>query len=756
MAGARDCVNQSVKFGKYTLLERINVGGMAEVYKAKSYGVEGFEKMVAIKRILPTIAVDEDFIAMFIDEAKISVQLNHANIAQIFDLGKIEESFFIALEFVHGKDLRTIWDRHKSRGLRIPIPMATYIITRVCEGLDYAHRRKDAAGQDLHIVHRDVSPPNILLSYEGEVKIIDFGIAKAANRASKTQAGILKGKFGYMSPEQVRGRNLDRRSDVFSLGIVLYELLTGERLFSADSDFSVLEKVRNVSILPPSTFNRNIPPPLEKIVLRALSKDPDDRYTTAYDMQEDLQKFLIFNDTAFARKDLASYMKRAFKTDIERELAKHKRYEQMPAEIVTANLGADARPAEKTLPTQTKTEPFSLQPAATEEDSGDDMATVVCVPNQDMLQTNTAPGEPPTQSESPDGKPTVSMAAEPSLPSEPPPSDAGHQAAPSEPPANSLDFDASSSDEVTISQDSPLGRKLSTANIALAILAFLATSVFGFAVVRYLRMEGHLGGGATVLVQSTPAEAKYWLDGQPVDKRMDQVKPGIHLLEAKAANYQDYQEEFRLDPGEEKKLSFGMKFIPASLEILCTPANAKVFMNGKLVGDTSPIKLEDILPGQDHKFSFEHEHYQTLTKTWKLSPRARRQESVTLAEKIFSLDIETKPAGARIYLDKKAHGKTPQIVPDLKATVQYQLVLKRFGYRPWTGTIFYDGSARREVRLQLERAPRRPPPVVEEESNESNESDEADPVPDPEKEAAAEKPAAKEPPPPSDDQPPSD
>ncbi|MGB9599635.1 MAG: serine/threonine protein kinase, partial [Myxococcota bacterium] len=232
---------------------------MAEVFKAKAYGVEGFEKLVAIKRILPNIAEDEEFITMFIDEAKIAVQLNHANIAQIFDLGKIEDTYFIALEYVYGKDLRAIFERLRKRGEIMPIPVACYIITQVCEGLDYAHRKKDSMGRDLNIVHRDVSPQNILVAYEGDVKVIDFGIAKAANKASKTQAGILKGKFGYMSPEQVRGLPLDRRSDIFSLGIIFYEILTGERLFVGESDFSTLEKVRNVEIMPPTAYNRNIP-----------------------------------------------------------------------------------------------------------------------------------------------------------------------------------------------------------------------------------------------------------------------------------------------------------------------------------------------------------------------------------------------------------------------------------------------------------------------------------------------------------------
>ena len=308
-------MKKPLPFGKYYLLERINVGGMAEVFKAKSFGVEGFERIVAVKRILPSIAEDQEFITMFIDEAKVAVQLTHANIAQIFDLGKVGDSYFIAMEYVHGRDMRAIFDRSRKIEQKIPIPMACYTIMKVCEGLDYAHNKKDAAGRDLNLVHRDVSPQNILISYDGEVKVIDFGIAKAACRSAKTQAGILKGKFGYMSPEQVRGLPLDRRSDIFSVGIVLYELLTLERLFQGESDFSTLEKVRNVEIMPPSTYNKDIPEELEQIVLKALSKEVEDRYQTAMDLHDDLQSFMYTSGNFFARKDLAVYVKKAFPED---------------------------------------------------------------------------------------------------------------------------------------------------------------------------------------------------------------------------------------------------------------------------------------------------------------------------------------------------------------------------------------------------------------------------------------------------------
>ena len=331
-------MKKPIPFGKYLLLERVNVGGMAEVFKAKAFGVEGFERLVAVKRILPSIAEDQEFITMFIDEAKISVQLTHANIAQIFDLGKVGDSYFIAMEYVYGKDLRAIFDRARKRGETVPVPMACYLAMKLCEGLDYAHNKKDASGRELNLVHRDVSPQNILLSYDGESKLIDFGIAKAAGKAGKTQAGILKGKFGYMSPEQVRGLPLDRRSDIFAVGICLYELLTGERLFVGESDFSTLEKVKNVEIMPPSTYNRRIPEELEQIVLKGLAKDVDDRYQTAMDLHDDLQSFMYTSGNFFSRKDLGAYMRKAFADEIAKESAREEEYRKMEAEA--AKLGA--------------------------------------------------------------------------------------------------------------------------------------------------------------------------------------------------------------------------------------------------------------------------------------------------------------------------------------------------------------------------------------------------------------------------------
>src|SRR5260370_9186647 len=202
---------QPTKFGKYLLLERIAVGGMAEVFVAKAFGVEGFERLLAIKKILPTMGEDAEFISMFVDEARIAVQLSHANIVQVLELGKHDESLYIAMEYISGRDVRQLLERFRKRQQPMPIPQAALIVAEVCEALDYAHRKRDARGQALGIVHRDVSPQNVLVSFEGEVKLIDFGIAKAESRLQKTQAGIPQGKFSYISPQHGKGHARARR-----------------------------------------------------------------------------------------------------------------------------------------------------------------------------------------------------------------------------------------------------------------------------------------------------------------------------------------------------------------------------------------------------------------------------------------------------------------------------------------------------------------------------------------------------------------
>jgi len=279
-------------YGPYRLLERVAVGGMAEVFKAKRSGVEGFEKVVAVKRILPHLSDNKEFVDMFVDEAKMVAGLTHPNIVQIFDLGRIEKSYYIAMEYVQGRDLRSILRRARERGTRVPLDLCALIASRVCAALEYAHRKKDDRGQPMMTVHRDISPQNILISFEGDVKLTDFGIAKAASKATVTEAGALRGKLLYMSPEQAWGKPMDRRSDVFSLGIVFYEMLTDHKPFLGSSEVSILETVRECKVAPPRSLNGAIPPALERVVMRALERDPERRYQDAGEMSRDLEAAL--------------------------------------------------------------------------------------------------------------------------------------------------------------------------------------------------------------------------------------------------------------------------------------------------------------------------------------------------------------------------------------------------------------------------------------------------------------------------------
>lgn len=301
--------------GSYILLERIGMGGMAEVFRAASRGVEGFERPVAIKRILPNLAADEEFVKMFVDEAKIAVQLQHPNIVEIFDLAREDDELFIAMEYVHGKDLRAILDKvqgPEGRRGRIPVEIAVHVTARVCDALQHAHFAHSPSGQRLGIIHRDISPQNVIVSYDGEVKVTDFGLAKAAGRAVQTQAGVVKGKLAYMSPEQLRGQAIDQRSDVYGVGILLWEMLTGVRLFLGKNDQETLRRVYNAQVPTPRSVRPELHPELEAIVLRALARDVADRYASAEEMQEELTSYLYGVGPATSTPGVSAYMRQLY------------------------------------------------------------------------------------------------------------------------------------------------------------------------------------------------------------------------------------------------------------------------------------------------------------------------------------------------------------------------------------------------------------------------------------------------------------
>ncbi|MDF1564723.1 MAG: protein kinase [Deltaproteobacteria bacterium] len=298
---------------RYEILDLLATGGMAEIYRARSIGAGGFEKPVVVKKILPNFTSDPEFVRMFIEEAKLAAELHHGNIVHVFDLGTTASGeYFIVMELVHGHDLGDLLHDATRQGLSIGLGEAIYIARQVCAGLDYAHRKLDAEGRSLRIIHRDVSPQNVLLSFEGEVKLTDFGIAKARSRTQQTQVGFLKGKYGYMSPEQARGEHLDQRSDLFNVGILLYEMLAGERLFQGSNDFSTLNQMRNVEMVPIERLCADLPERLVSIVHRALAPGAGDRFQSAAELDKALARLSFETSLVMSAGDLAALMERVY------------------------------------------------------------------------------------------------------------------------------------------------------------------------------------------------------------------------------------------------------------------------------------------------------------------------------------------------------------------------------------------------------------------------------------------------------------
>jgi eukaryotic-like serine/threonine-protein kinase len=310
-------------FGRYLLLKRLSRGGMGEIFLAKLGEIQGFEKLVIIKKILPNLGADQEFIKRFIDEAQVAIKLNHANIAPVFEVGKVDGEYFLAIEYIEGRDLRRLVARLREEKTRLPADLCLYIVRELANGLAYAHRRTDEKGQSLALVHCDISPPNVMVSFEGEVKVIDFGIAKSAIRIAGTNPNMGFGKFGYMAPEQlIRGGVVDKRTDVYAAGVVLYELLTGERLFTFPEGGDYRQIARMVTqgkITPPSARDPRLDPDFDPIVMRALATRQESRYQTAEELRDVLQVKLSTLNPTLSADALAHFMRGLFSEEISEE-----------------------------------------------------------------------------------------------------------------------------------------------------------------------------------------------------------------------------------------------------------------------------------------------------------------------------------------------------------------------------------------------------------------------------------------------------
>ncbi len=718
-----------VPFGKYYLLERINVGGMAEVYKAKTFGVEGFERLLAVKKILSSIAEDESFITMFIDEAKIAGQLSHPNIAQIFDLGKVDDSYFIAMEYISGKDVKTIFERARRLGEKVDIPRVCYLIMKVCEGLAYAHDKNDSQGNPLNIVHRDISPQNILLSYEGEVKIIDFGIAKATGKQSQTQVGILKGKFSYMSPEQVRGLHVDHRSDLFSLGIVLYELLTLERLFLGESDFDTLEKIRKVEMSPPSLYNPHIPKELEDIVLKALAKSPDERYQDAHELAEALERFMRNQGYYFTNKDLANSMKEAFSADIEFENKKIEYYRGLnltaPTEEGEARLeppeGADdgggLEWGEEEMETQIFDRSSDAVEAITEsqivyaedadfievdedEEVGDGDETIEY--NRWDIQESFEQREIDT-GQNPSFDANVDRHSQPQSPSSRRSHDTDQIGLPQQ----------RREPQVTVQSMSPRAANKRNPLLVVAAVAALVIAV-GLGVYFVTQSDSK----PAIVFETEPEVVDIFINGDKVHSGKTpfthEVAPGETEIRIVSDGHKAYTKSLELEPGNTYSLNQTLELAAPTkggLFVKSEPSGATIEIDGEERDEKTPLTLEDLEAGE-YTVKLSHEDYFPAEETVEVDGEVE-ELSVELRPKQISVTVRSTPRRARFAVydvdadERVARGRTPETVEELAGDKKYRIVVDKSGFEDWEKILEPGVEREHNFEAELEREQRK-------------------------------------------------
>jgi len=664
---------------------------------------------------------------MFIDEAKIAVQLSHANIGQIFELGRAEDSYFIAMEFVQGRDLRTIFDRARRQEIPLDIPMCCHIVKEICEALEYAHNKRNDRGESLNLIHRDVSPQNIIISYEGEAKLIDFGIAKAAGKANTTQAGILKGKFGYMSPEQVRGKtNIDRRSDLFSLAVVLFEILTLERCFQGESDFSTLEKVRAVDIRRPSSLNREIPPELERIILRGLARDPESRYQSASDFQDALQKFLYQSGAFYSRKNLSAFMRRTFAREFEKEQARLTEFRDYAQEhIPEARRASSSSPQD--LDKTRESEPGDLQFQASPsslswEDEELETAVWDRSPSQILAELGKNPGlEPPTLQYTPSPHRARGGLSGNSAPFSVSPPAPYYQTPPSFSQSNphrtqepqvqakthqSLQRGQILQRENTLSSNYP---KESSRLWTLALITFLSILIASAAVSVVFMMRNR-PSQASLVIDTMPSITTLFINGEQIQEgrspfTLQNLKAAEYRLTITAEGHEPLDRLLSLEEGEEKRVLVQLtpKGANTGLGITTHPSGARVYANNEYLGE-SPLEAQKISAGRC-RLRIEKKGYLNWNGTVRVEKgKFQKVQEIMLYPQQISLSVQPDPKEASLKL-RFPDGRVQEISSApvlLENRGRVVLIAEAKNYETLERPILQSLKRRQELLLELE------------------------------------------------------
>lgn len=637
--------------GQYYLMEKIAQGGMAEIFKGLSYDVNGIKKTVCIKKILPNIAASQEFIDTLIDEAKIAVTLSHGNIAQVHDLGKVGEDYFMVMEFVEGKTLSKIMKMTRRKDELIPIPYACYFIAETLNGLNYMHRRTDEHGHALSIVHRDISPQNIMVSYSGTVKIIDFGIAKAKIKVASTDSGILKGKFAYMSPEQSHGDETDHRSDLFSTGIIFWEMLTGQRLFKAEDNKQTLHNVRKAHINRPSTLRPDLPPELDDIVMHSLRKNCSERYSFGSDMHDELVKFLYTTYPDFKPADIPVYMKNLFG-------------EELAAAGVQKEAGT----------------PYLIidheHSALVAKDRFEETGIVQAPVDMEKYMV----GKEPTRESDVEGEKPAPSEEEPGK-------------------------------EAPVSKRS-WRRYIALGAAAVIALAAVGLGIWHWTTrLPSSEPERVVVDPGQIIVTTTPPNAKVYVDGEfmgsgsPVT--VTELESGRkHLLTVEREGFVPQTRPFTLEPNDLRDFAVTLapEVIPMStLSISSTPAVATIFLDDEETKYRTPAVIPNVEPGKRHVLGLHLPDYKYWTTSFTTRPNETQNFHVQLALNYGALKVTSQPAGALVMIDGTPSGSTPLTREELKPGTMHQVEVWLEGYKPEKRELLIKAGAVEELHLELKK-----------------------------------------------------
>jgi serine/threonine protein kinase len=669
-------VIRPIIFGKYCLLERVSVGGMAEVFRARPFHSPNFGRFLAVKRILPNLAEDDEFVSMFVDEAKIAVQLNHRNVCQIYELGRLGGSYYIVMEYIPGKNLLQVLNRFQQDKRIMSVTQAAWLAARICDGLDYSHRKTGDDGRELRIIHRDVSPQNILVSYEGEVKVIDFGIARAATRNEQTQVGVLKGKFGYMSPEQASGEEVDRRSDIFAVGTLLWEMLTARRLFYGHTDFATLELVRAANVEPPSARNKRVPPEIDAIVMKALARDRDERYAWASEMAADLRTFLDAVKPPYTDRTLAQWMAAHWKDEVEVERTKLVDFERfVTPEDVVAWLDAQVD---------------ELEELEEELDDVEDEATRV-------WQGGTEEGAGEGAGDQPGVPATAGPASDPRASATPEP--AGPRPA----------FEATLDERTPVvhivsarvalpSTDSPATRLASRRRARNAFgMLFAAVAIVAAIALVWVATQPSAPPTGSLVIDVSPAEGvQVFVNGGELTgvppHVVEQLKPGTVFVELRKPGFETVVEPVIVQGGVEVR--FARTLTPEAQDgrvaITLTDPATQVYLDGALVGGQGITRTFTANAREEHVVEAYLPGHFVETWTFRLDAGGEFAREARMRPVTGAIRVDPEPDG-RVSIGGEVVGESGEAGrADLDVRRPWPVTVARPGFQPWEQTVVFD------------------------------------------------------------------